>query len=122
MNKFNVGEKVRVKPGFSSGSGPECKTYSINDILDLQDYHTSGYPLYAGGGYGYRENLILEIVQVSKISYPVKRLDFDLNMVPVYKEEMTFAYFFKDWTNGMYEFALEGIDVVREEKINKILE
>ena len=110
MNKFNVGEKVRVKPGFSSWSGPVNNT------------HPSGYPLYAGGGYGYRENLILEIVQVSKISYPVKRLDFDLNMVPVYKEEMTFAYFFKDWRNGMYEFALEGIDVVREEKINKILE
>ena len=84
-NKFNVGEKVRVKPGFTS--------YSSD-------------PNYGGGGYVYRDNLILEIIGVTE----------GFIGGSIYN-----AYFFKDWHNGMYEFVLEGIDVVREEKINKIL-
>lgn len=79
-SKFEIGEKVVFKKGYSS-------------------FHNDSN--YGGGGY-VDTDIILIVKSVSKF----------------YKG---YAYFFEDWVNGVYEYAIDSVLVKRDKLIDEIL-
>jgi hypothetical protein len=89
-NKFNIGQSVLPRDGYSSYS------------------RDSNY-----GGAGWAS--------------PDRLFDFGINSLVISEigwsklKGGVCTYFFKGWTNGIFECALVGLDELREDKIDKII-
>ena len=53
--------------------------------------------------------------------YKLVNKDISLTIKGFIEDKGTYAYFFNNWENGIYEYALKSISDLRDEKLSKLL-
>ena len=83
--------------------------YNIGEKIIFIPGFTDSYkqPNYGGGGYS-DPNIYGEII-------------LTISSIIEVPERNSNAYFFENWTNGAFEFAIKSLNEVRNEKLNQLI-